>query len=82
MRRVARGRAAFGPPFLLRRSFLEHPSALQCLGDSADSRRTTMINAFVSPLFEAGEVLLGLSITMFVVGLIATYGDSLRWRRR
>jgi len=41
-----------------------------------------MINPFVSPLFEAGEVLLGLSISMFVAGLIATYGESLRWRRR
>jgi hypothetical protein len=41
-----------------------------------------MINPFVSPLFEAGEVLLGLSISMFVAGLVATYGESLRWRRR
>ena len=41
-----------------------------------------MSNLFVSPLFEAGEVLLGLLITMFVGALIATYGDSLRWRRR
>jgi hypothetical protein len=55
---------------------------LRCLDDSADLRRTTMINPFVSPLFEAGEVLLVLSITMFVAGLIATYGDRLRWRRR
>jgi hypothetical protein len=41
-----------------------------------------MIDPFVSPLFAAGEVLLGLSLTVFVGALIATYGDRVGSRRR
>jgi hypothetical protein len=41
-----------------------------------------MISPFVGPLFEAGQILLVLSIPMFVAGLIATYGDAFRWRER
>ena len=35
----------------------------------------------VSPLFEAGEVLLGLSLTMFVAALIRTVSENARSRR-
>jgi hypothetical protein len=36
----------------------------------------------VSPLFAAGELLLGLSTTMFVVALITTVSQNARLRRR
>jgi hypothetical protein len=36
----------------------------------------------VSPLFAAGEVLLGLSLTMFVGALITTVTENARARRR
>jgi hypothetical protein len=35
----------------------------------------------VSPLFEAGEALLGLSLTMFVAALIRTVSENARSRR-
>ena len=36
----------------------------------------------VPPLFAAGKVLLGLSLTMFVGALIRTVGENARSRRR
>ncbi len=41
-----------------------------------------MIALFPTPLFAAGEILLGLSLTVFVGSLIATLGDRVRARRR
>jgi hypothetical protein len=36
----------------------------------------------VSPLFAAGEVLLGLSLTLFIGALITTVSENARSRRR
>jgi hypothetical protein len=41
-----------------------------------------MLNPLVSPLFAAGEIVLGLSLTVFVGAFIATVGDRARWPRR
>jgi hypothetical protein len=41
-----------------------------------------MISPFASPLFAAGEILLGVSITMFAAVFVATYGDTLKRHRR
>jgi hypothetical protein len=41
-----------------------------------------MVALFPTPLFAAGEILLGLSLTVFVGSLIATLGDRVRARRR
>jgi len=41
-----------------------------------------MPDPFVSPLFAAGEIVLGVSLTVFVGALIATVGDRVRSRRR
>jgi hypothetical protein len=42
-----------------------------------------MFYPFVSPVFAAGEVVLGVSLTVFVWALIATVSDhSVRSRRR
>jgi len=41
-----------------------------------------MVDPFVSPLFVAGEIVLGLSLTVFVGALIATFGDNVRSRQR
>lgn len=40
-----------------------------------------MFGHLVSPLFAAGEVLLGLSLTVFVGALIATVSENARSRR-
>jgi hypothetical protein len=37
-----------------------------------------MSSLLVSPLFAAGEILLGLSLTVFVVAFIATAGNKVR----
>ncbi len=39
-----------------------------------------MIIQFVSPLFAAGEILLGVSLTIFVGAFIASVGDRYRSR--
>jgi hypothetical protein len=41
-----------------------------------------MTTLFTSPLFVGGEIVLGLSLTVFVGALIATIGDSARSGRR
>jgi hypothetical protein len=66
----------------LRQLFLEHLSACGVELTVQILRRTTMINPFQWPLFEAGAILLALSIPMFVAGLIAAYGDSFTLRDR
>jgi hypothetical protein len=40
-----------------------------------------MFGLAVTPLFAAGEILLGLSLTVFVAAFIATVGDKARARR-
>jgi hypothetical protein len=40
-----------------------------------------MLGLDVSPLFAAGEIILGLSLTVFVAALIATVGDKAGARR-
>ena len=40
-----------------------------------------MLDLDVSPLFAAGEILLGLSLTVFVTALIAMVGDKTGARR-
>jgi hypothetical protein len=41
-----------------------------------------MLNPLVSPLFAAGEIVLALSLTVFVGAFIATLGDRAKWPRR
>lgn len=41
-----------------------------------------MFSLFPTPLFAAGEILLGLSLTIFVGSLIATLGERVRAYRR
>jgi hypothetical protein len=41
-----------------------------------------MLSPFVSPLFLAGEIVLGLSLTVFVGASITTIGERVRSRRR
>ena len=41
-----------------------------------------MTALFPTPLFAAGEILLGLSLTVFVGSLIATLGERVRTPRR
>jgi hypothetical protein len=41
----------------------------------------TMFGLAVTPLFAAGEILLGVSLTVFVAAVIATVGDKARTRR-
>ena len=41
-----------------------------------------MLSPFVSPLFLAGEIVLGLSLTVFVGASIATIGERVRSPRR
>jgi hypothetical protein len=41
----------------------------------------TMPGLAVSPLFAAGEILLGLSLTVFVAAFIATVSDKARARK-
>jgi hypothetical protein len=40
-----------------------------------------MIFQHVTPLFAAGEILLGVSLTIFVGAFIASVGERYRWRR-
>src|SRR3984957_20972492 len=63
----------------------EHPPSSGVVNTSLTQRRTMEVPMFfqtVSPLFAAGEVLLGLSITMFVGALITTVSQNVRLRRR
>ncbi len=41
-----------------------------------------MIGLFPTPLFAAGEIILGLSLTVFVGALIASVGDRMKSHRR
>jgi len=41
-----------------------------------------MISLFATPLFVAGEIALGLSLTIFVGALIASVGDRINSGRR
>jgi hypothetical protein len=41
-----------------------------------------MFDPFVAPLFIAGEILLGLSLTTFVGASMATISNNARWPRR
>jgi hypothetical protein len=45
-------------------------------------RRTRMASQLATPLFIAGELLLGLSLTVFVGAFIATVGERYRSHRR
>ena len=58
----------------------EHSCRLRCLNDGLEARRNAMLHLFLtpSPLLVAGEVLVGLSLPMFVAALIAAYGDRIR----
>ena len=44
--------------------------------------RMTMAGMFTSTLWVSGEILLGLLLTLFVGGMIATLGDRTRMGRR
>lgn len=39
-----------------------------------------MTGAFISPLLDGLDVLLGFSLILLVAGLIATYGEQIRMR--
>jgi len=56
--------------------------SLSVLGLYRNARRTLMSALFPTPLFVAGEIFLGLSLTIFAGSLIATLGDRVRTRRR
>jgi hypothetical protein len=47
-----------------------------------DAWRMTMAGMFTSTLWVSGEILLGLSLTLFIGGMIATLGDRARMGRR
>lgn len=50
------------------------------LVDGLGTRRMSMLHLFMSssPLLIAGEIVLGLSIPMFVGAIIAAFGDKMR----
>jgi hypothetical protein len=58
----------------------EHSSGSRVWLTGWGKRRTPMLHLFLSPspLMIAGEVVLGLSIPMFVGALIAGFGDRIR----
>ena len=68
---------------ILRRNpdyWAQHSFKLRCWNDGLDVRRNAMVHLFLtpSPLLAAGEVLVGISLPMFVAALIAAYGDRIR----
>jgi hypothetical protein len=67
-------------PFLGSGNHVEHSSGSRVWLTGWGKRRTPMLHLFLSPspLLIAGEVLVGLSIPMFVGAIIAAFGDRIR----
>jgi hypothetical protein len=56
------------------------PSACGVVNGGLGAWRNAMLHLFLnpSPLLVAGEVLVGMSLPMFVAALIAVFGDRIR----